>query len=165
MVPLVGFLLGIATAVVLGVAFYRGALKINLGTFFRWTGALLIVVAAGVFAYGIHDLQEAGVLPGLDNLLFDVSAQVPPESWYGTLLKGLFNFSPQTSVLEAVAWAAYLIPTMVLFLRPMKTAPVRSQPRAGAGGFLTRPAQHRCEPVLRTTDPGTDPKDQPHARD
>jgi high-affinity iron transporter len=118
-VPLIGFLLGIATAVCLGIAFFRGALRINLSTFFRWTGALLIFVAAGVLSYGIHDLQEAGVLPGLNNLLFDVSSTVPPGSWYGTLLKGLFNFSPQTTVLEGLVWIAYIVPTLLLFLRPL----------------------------------------------
>jgi len=120
--PLVGFSLGLATAVVLGILLYRSAVSINLGTFFRWTGLLLIVVAAGVLAYGVHDLQEAGVLPGLDNLLFDVSEQVPPSSWYGSLLKGVFNFSPETTVLQAIAWVGYLVPCLVLYLRPTRTS-------------------------------------------
>ena len=118
--PIVGALLGLATAVALGVAIYRGALKLDLARFFTITGGLLIVVAAGVLAYGVHDLQEAGVLPGLDNLAFDVSAQVPPSSWYGTLLKGTLNFSPQTTWLELIVWFAYLVPVLVLFVRAVR---------------------------------------------
>ncbi len=120
--PVIGFLLGLATAVALGIALYKSAVKINLGTFFKWTGFLLIFVAAGVLSYGIHDLQEAGDLPGLNNLLFDVSAQVPPGSWYGTVLKGVFNFSPRTTVLEAVVWVAYVAPCLFFYLRPSKAS-------------------------------------------
>ena len=72
----------------------------------------------GFLAYGVHDLQEAGILPGLTTLAFDVSAAVPPDSWYGTLLKGIFNFSPQTTVLEAVVWVTYVAVVVPLFLRP-----------------------------------------------
>jgi high-affinity iron transporter len=93
-----------------------GELRINLSNFFTCTGAILIVVAAGVLAYGVHDLQEAGILPGLDNLAFDVSQQIPPSSWYGTLLKGTINFSPATTWLEAIVWVAYVVPTLALFL-------------------------------------------------
>jgi len=118
--PLVGAALGLGTAVLLGYLIYRGALRINLSKFFTWTGAFLIIVAGGVLAYGIHDLQEAAFLPGLNNLLFDVSATIPPSSWYGTLLKGIFNFSPQTTVLEGVAWVLYVVPTMFLFLRMVR---------------------------------------------
>ncbi|QAY62052.1 FTR1 family protein [Xylanimonas allomyrinae] len=115
--PLLGAVLGLAVAVVLGWLVYRGAVRLNLRTFFSWTGVLLIVIAAGVLAYGVHDLQEAGILPGLNALAFDVSAQVPPSSWYGTLLKGVFNFSPATTWLEAVAWVAFAVPTLVVFVR------------------------------------------------
>jgi high-affinity iron transporter len=119
--PLVGAALGIAAAVVLGYLMYRGAVRINLTRFFTWTGAFLILVAAGVLAYGVHDLQEAGLLPGLHTLAFDVSRAVPPSSWYGTLLKGVFNFSPATTILEAAVWLLYVIPTMALFLRKIRT--------------------------------------------
>jgi high-affinity iron transporter len=125
--PLLGAALGLAVAIVLGYLIYRGALKINLSRFFTWTGAFLIIVAAGVLAYGVHDLQEARFLPGLNNLAFDVSETIPPGSVAGTLLKGIFNFSPATTVLEAVVWLAYVIPTMWLFLYK-----VRSRPHASA---------------------------------
>jgi high-affinity iron transporter len=129
---LVGGMLGILTAVVMGYFFYKGVLKINLAKFFRYTGVILIVVAAGVLSYGVHDLQEAGILPGLYNLAFDVSNQVPESSWYGTLLKGTVNFTPNTTWLQAVAWVLYLVPTMTVFVlrtrTPRPTVPTASAP-------------------------------------
>jgi len=115
--PIVGAVLGLATAIALGALIYRGAVRINLRVFFQWTGVFLIIVAAGVLSYGIHDLQEAGALPGLNTLAFDVSDTITPGSVLGTLLKGIFNFSPTTTILEAVAWVAYVVPTMWLFVR------------------------------------------------
>ena len=118
--PLAGAGLGLATAVVLGYLLYRGAIRINLTRFFTWTGAFLIVVAAGVLSYGVHDLQEAGFLPGLNTIAFDVSDTVDPTSWYGTVLKGVFNFSPVTTRLEALAWVLYVVPTMALFIHAVR---------------------------------------------
>jgi high-affinity iron transporter len=118
--PVTGAALGLATAVILGYLLYRGAVKINLSKFFTWTGGFLIVVAAGVLAYGLHDLQEAGILPGLNSLAFDVSGSFDESSWYGTLLKGIFNFSAQTTWLQAVAWMLYLGFTMTLFIRGVR---------------------------------------------
>lgn len=126
--PLVGASLGILTAVGLGALIYAGMLKINLSRFFTWTGAILIVVAAGVLSYGVHDLQEAGILPGLNALAFNVSAVIPPDSWYGTLLKGTLNFSPATTWLEMFAWIAYVVPTLTLFILKSR----RSRPAASA---------------------------------
>jgi len=126
--PLLGAALGLATAVLLGHLIYRGAVKINLSRFFAWTGGFLIVVAAGVLSYGVHDLQEAGILPGLNTIAFDVSGTIDPGTWYGTLLKGVFNFSPTTTVLEAVAWLAYVVPTMTLFVRGVRKRAVAPQP-------------------------------------
>ncbi|MFE7551503.1 iron uptake transporter permease EfeU [Streptomyces gardneri] len=121
--PLAGVVLGLVTAVVLGWLFYRGALRINLAKFFTWTGGMLVVVAAGVLAYGVHDLQEARFLDGLANKAFDVSATIPPDSWYGTLLKGVFNFQPDPTVLQVTVWALYLVPTLALFLAPIGSGP------------------------------------------
>jgi high-affinity iron transporter len=127
--PLIGFLLGIAVSILLAYLVYRGAVTLNMGKFFTVTGVLLVFVAAGILAYGVHDLQEAAILPGLNTLAFDVSAAVPPDSWYGTLLKGIFNFSPQTTVLEAIVWVAYVSVVLTLFLLPQRSArPVASAP-------------------------------------
>lgn len=126
--PFVGATLGILVAVVLGYFIYRGAIRINLGTFFTITGALLIVVAAGVLAYGIFDLQEARVLPGFSDRVFDISSTIPPDSWYGTLLKGTVNFQPDPSWLQVIAWGCYIVPVLWLYLR--KPKPVAARPPA-----------------------------------
>lgn len=130
--PLIGALLGILVAVLLGYLIYRGAVSLNLTVFFTWTGFFLILVAAGVLSYGVHDLQEAGVLPGLHSQAFDVSQAIPPGSWYGTLLKGIFNFSPQTTYWEAAVWLAYLaivMPTFVRVIRNRTRPPSSPEPR------------------------------------
>lgn len=115
--PLMGALLGLLVAVIIGCAVYRGAVRLNLARLFSWTGAALIVVAAGVLSYGVHDLQEAGILPGLHSLAFDVSAQIPPGSWYATVLKGTVNFLPATTWLQFLAWWLYLVPVMAVYIR------------------------------------------------
>lgn len=131
--PMLGWLVGLGAAAALGLAIYRGALRIDLGRFFRWTGVLLVFVAAGILSYGVHDLQEAGVLPGLNTLAFDVSTVVDPSSWYAALLKGILNFTPQTTVLQAVVWVLYVGIVLPLFLRRPKARAARATVTATAG--------------------------------
>ena len=125
--PILAALLGIAVAVLLGYLLYRGAISIDLTRFFTWTGVLLVFVAAGVLAYGFHDLQEAALLPGLHSYAFDVSDVIGPGTWVGTLLKGTLNFSPQTTWLEAAVWLLYVVPVLALFVRRVR------RPRLPAG--------------------------------
>ena len=115
-----GALLGIATAIVIGWAVYRGAVRLNLATFFTWTGALLIVVAAGVLAYGVRDLQEAGGLPGGENYAFDVSSSIDENGPIGTVLGGFFHFDPITTWLQLSVWVVYLVVTLAAYLRPQR---------------------------------------------
>ncbi|MGW4211671.1 iron uptake transporter permease EfeU [Lentzea sp. NPDC004789] len=123
--PLFGFLAGIGLAVVIAALLYQGAIRFDLGKFFSVTGVLLVFVAAGVLSYGIHDLQEAAILPGLNTLAFDISGTVPEDSWYGALLKGFFNYSQRTSVLQAIAWVSYVGVVLSVFLiRPRRRAAV-----------------------------------------
>jgi high-affinity iron transporter len=127
--PLIGISLGALTAVVLGWFIYAGAIRINLTTFFRWTGLGLILVAAGIFKYGMHDLQESGLLPGLTTYAFDLSGSYDGSSWYGALLSGMVNFTATPTVLETIAWAAYLVPVLILFLWPAKATPTAPEPQ------------------------------------
>lgn len=149
--PVLGAALGLATAIVLGYLVYRGAVRLNLRVFFSWTGVFLVLVAGGVLAYGVHDLQEAGILPGLNNLAFDVSASVPPSSWYGTVLKGVFNFSPATTWLQAIAWVAYVVPTLVLFVR----AAWGTSPRPATAAAPSPEQQVPTVPTVPTSSGGT----------
>ncbi|MGW4015126.1 iron uptake transporter permease EfeU [Rhodococcus ruber] len=120
--PLVGLLLGLGVAAVLTVLMYLGAIRIDMARFFRYTGVFLVVVAAGILAYGLRALQIGGVLPGGSTLAFDVSANYDAGSWYGTVLAGIFNLRPDPTALQVVAWVSYLAVVLYLFLRPVASA-------------------------------------------
>ncbi|HUR22612.1 MAG TPA: iron uptake transporter permease EfeU, partial [Acidimicrobiales bacterium] len=137
--PLLGAVLGLVTAVVLGYLIYRRGIRLNLAKFFTYTGGALIVVAAGVLAYGIHDLQEAGVATagGLGAVAFDLSGLLPPSSWWGSLFKGLFSISATPTRLEIAVWVAYLVPVMALFLRGSRGSTPQPAPVAVDAGRAT----------------------------
>lgn len=144
---LLGALIGIAVAVVLGWLVARGAVRLNLKRFFTWTGAFLIVVAAGVLAYAIHDLQEAAVVPGPFTALapvdasgavaagwagfpfgwaFDVSATVAPGGVVATLLQAIVGFMPQMTWLQVIAWVGYVVVVSLFFFRRPAPAGTRA---------------------------------------
>ncbi len=122
---LIGAALGLGSATVLGVLLYRGGIRLNLRTFFRVTGAVLIVIAAGLFAYSIHELQEAGWFPVLESHAFDLSATLPDDAGVGAVLRGLVGYNADPTVLEVVSWLAYLVVIGALYLRPV-TIPTRT---------------------------------------
>ena len=90
-------------------------MHLDLAKFFTWTGAALIVVAAGVLAYAFHDLQEANIITFGTSSAWDITSWYSASSWYGSVLKGIFNFSPQPTWLEVAVWWAYVVPVMALF--------------------------------------------------
>ncbi len=134
---LTGALLGLAAAVLLGWLLSRGMVRLDLRVFFTWTGAFLVVVAAGVLAYAIHDLQEAGALPGPFTSAaplnagavltgwaafpfgwaFDVSAVIAPDSTLAAVLQATVGFMPRMSWLQVVAWTLYLGIVGTFFIR------------------------------------------------
>ena len=127
-----GVVTGLVLAVVLGVLIYQGAVRINLRIFFAVTGYFLIVVAAGIVAYGIGDLQEAGLLLGHTSHAWDLSSYLPantsPLHWLYVLLEAMFQLNLQPSVLQVVGWCLYIVPTLVLLtLQIMGRWPVPRQ--------------------------------------
>ena len=132
-----GALVGIVAAVVVSYLIYRGLVRINLSRFFTWTGLFLILVAAGVLSYGVGDLQEAGLIPGGDLQAFSLATVIPPTSWYGTILGGLFNFTPEPTWAQFIAWLGYLIAVTLLFLRQVHST---ARPAASAAAAVTRTA-------------------------
>ena len=137
--PLYALIGGVATSVAIGYLMYATAVRINLSTFFTVTGILLILVAAGIFKYGVHDLQEAGLVPGIGTIAYHMDGLLDPSTWYAALLSGMFNITPEPTVLEVVAWIAYGVPVLVLFLRkPRHEAAL--QKAESKGGAETSPA-------------------------
>jgi high-affinity iron transporter len=117
---LLGTFLGLAVSVFLGWLLYLGALKLNLAKFFRYSGLALIIVAAGMLSYAVHEFQEVNFLPGDANKLFDISDVISKEGILGSILKGAFNFTPTPSVLQSLIWTLYVLPVGYLFLRKPK---------------------------------------------
>lgn len=121
--PIIGAAIGIIIAVLLCWLLYRQAVRLNLGVFFSRTAVLLIVIAAGVLAYGLGDLQTAGWLPGAQWIAFDFSAHIDSNSWWASIITGITQLTPKMTVLQVTAWVVYLVIVLALFLRP-QPAPV-----------------------------------------
>lgn len=139
---LTGALLGLLTAVAVGWLIARGAVRLDLRRFFTWTGGFLVIVAAGVLAYAIMDLQEAGALPGpftpaapIDastgavaigwaafpfGWAFDVSAAIPPASPLAAILQATIGFMTRMTWLQVSAWTIYILVVGFLFIRGLR---------------------------------------------
>ncbi len=118
----VGLVLGLGLAVFLGYAIYNRTVKLDLAKFFTITGVALIIIAAGVLSYGIHEFQELGYLPGVDSFLWDVTPWIAKESLLGSLLGGLVGFDTTTSFVQFVGWSIYLLAVLIPYLSKGKSA-------------------------------------------
>jgi high-affinity iron transporter len=126
--PLVGLIVGVLIAAVIAYGIYAGAIRINLAKFFSYTGVFLIVVAAGILSYGVGALQTVGWLPGLSAKAFDITGWFNWSAWYGEVIQGIFNISPTPTVLQLIAWLAYLVVVLFAYLRPTRTAAPNPHP-------------------------------------
>ncbi len=126
--PLVGLVIGVLFAVAIAYGMYRGAIRINLAKFFKYTGVFLILVAAGILSYGVGALQTVGWLPGLSHRAFDITSWFNWSAWYGEVIQGVFNVTPTPTVLQFIAWLTYLVVILAMFLRPTKAPAKPSTP-------------------------------------
>jgi high-affinity iron transporter len=142
--PMTGAGIGLLLAAGLCWGLYRRVLRINLTRFFTATGAVLIVIAAGVLGYGLRDLQEGGVLPGNTSYAVDLSGSVDAGSWYSTLVQGVFNLTPTMTWLQVVGYVGYLAVVMTLFVRGVRT---KAPKAAAAEAFEPKPETARRRPA------------------
>jgi high-affinity iron transporter len=123
---LLGAIIGLAIAGLIGIGFYKGSRRINLATFFRWTGVALVFIAAGLLSHAVHEFIEIGLINVGTQTLFDVSAVLPHEgdgSVIGQMLRALFGYTSTPEVATFVVWLTYVVVVLTLFLRPVKRPP------------------------------------------
>src|SRR5579875_876947 len=106
----IGAALGILVAVGLGWGIYRGGVHINLSKFFRATGLVLVLVAAGLVVNALHTAHEAGWLNAGQGSTVDLSWLVNPGSVQSSLLTGMLGLQPHPVVVEVIGWLVYLVP-------------------------------------------------------
>jgi high-affinity iron transporter len=131
---LVAAVAGLAVAVGIGWAIFAAGIRIDLRRFFNITGIVLIFVSAGLVAFAVHEFGEAGLIAN-SGTAFDLGAILPESSPVGALLAGLFGYRSTPTPLEVIAYLAYLIPVLIVFLRPMRRTAVG--PVAAATAALT----------------------------
>ena len=121
---LIGALAGIVAVVLLGYAIFVGSMKINIKRFFTLTSFVLILFAAGLVAHGVHELQEATLIPAIIEHVWDINPPVNPDSSYpilhekgyiGSIFTGLFGYNGNPSLLEAVSYFLYLCVVILLW--------------------------------------------------
>lgn len=132
-----GALLGLAVAVVLGYAIYRGGVRIDLGRFFKLTGAVLVIVAAGLLSTAVHTAHEAGWWHYLLGQVADLSAVVTPGTVRYALFTGVLGVQAKPTVGEVLVWFAYAVPMMWFVLRPPRSRPRPARALAKAGATAT----------------------------
>src|SRR3989338_2548608 len=113
----IGGTLGIIAAIIVGYLFFVSTKKINLKRLFNVSSILLILFAAGLVAHGFHEFEEAGLVSGIINPLFDINNILNENGLIGGFLKGLFGYNGKPNLLEVIAYGAYLALIFYLYKR------------------------------------------------
>jgi high-affinity iron transporter len=125
-----GAALGIVVAAGCGYGIYRGGVRINLGRFFRITGLVLVVIAAGLVMTAFHTAAEAGWLTAGQSQALDLSWLVRPGTAVSALVTGVLGIQPYPVWIEVVAWLGYLVPMLLVVAWPARRRVARPAPAA-----------------------------------
>jgi high-affinity iron transporter len=106
---LFGGLIGILISIILGWAIFASTIRLDLHRFFQVTSTLLILFAAGLFAHGIHEFNEAGIIPGLIDPLWDINPILNEQSFVGRILQTLFGYNGNPTLTEVLAYFGYYL--------------------------------------------------------
>jgi high-affinity iron transporter len=104
---LLGSILGLAAAGLVGYLIYAATVRLNLRLFFGVTSVLLLVFAAGLLAHGIHEFQEAGLIPTLNEHVWNTNAILDEKSSLGAVLRAVVGYHGNPSLEEVVVYWAY----------------------------------------------------------
>ncbi|MCF6334222.1 MAG: FTR1 family protein [Spirochaetales bacterium] len=110
-----GVLIGFSAAVLLGLLIFTGSRKVSLKIFFQLTNILLVLFAAGLVSYGVHELQEAALLPVFIEHLWDINAILHEKGAVGSIVASLFGYNGNPSLIEVTAYGAYIIFAVILY--------------------------------------------------
>ncbi len=143
----IGATAGIIVAIGLTWGIYSGGYRVNLRVFFNVTGALLIFFAAGLLIHGIHELQEAALLPVSVAHVWDINYIVDDGSGVGLWLKALLGYNGNPSLLEVVAYPTYLVLAFWYFIAMRPAAPAFAPTPAPAAARV-RLAEREADPPI-----------------
>lgn len=124
---ILGSLAGLALAILIGYSLYKGTSRLNLRAFFNVTSLLLILFAAGLLAHGVHEFNEAGLIPPVIEHLWDINALLPEKSALGLFLTALFGYNANPSLTETVVYFAYLVLALGRYFLPQRQARIATQ--------------------------------------
>ncbi len=115
----VGGFLGLAIAIGIGYSIYKGTSRLNLRAFFNVTSVVLIVFAAGLLAHGIHEFNEAGIIPQVVEHVWDINHILPEKSTLGRFLTAIIGYNGNPSLVEVVSYFTYLALVLGSYFRPI----------------------------------------------